>query len=112
MGNIIDLKGKAATPGKPCIYHLSSGVVLYSETAREDNDSYVFEAGKTMLIAVEKVGNKAQMQGSRMTEWLFSPSQIRVHKSFIAMITDCGEPELVKKFQAGLSGLVAPGAMN
>jgi hypothetical protein len=115
MGKIVDLKGKSMTPGIPCIYHLTVGVALYSETAREDGDSFIFDADKTLLVTIpQQAGKDGKMNVnySKMTGWIFSPSLVRVQKTHVNMITDCGQPELIKQFQAALSGLVAPGSIN
>ena len=115
MGQVVDMKGKALTPGIPCIYHLANGLCFYSETAREDGDSFVFDANRSLIVTIGDANaeGKTELKMKKMIGWIFSPQQIRVQKTHIGMIQDCGQPELIKQFQAALSGLIAPTeAMN
>jgi hypothetical protein len=104
------MNGKQATAGLPCIYQLITGQFLYSETAKEDSDSYVFDGDKTLVVIVRPSGKgKADVQMIKASESEFAPKQMRVPKSVMLMVTDCGRPELIGKAKEALSGLVVPG---
>jgi hypothetical protein len=107
---LVDKNGKNATAGIPCIYQLLTGQFFYSETAREDSDSWVFDGDKTLVIIVSsrKTGI-ADIQMIKVSGSEFQPKQIRVPKTSILMITDCGLPDLIQKAQEAMSGLVLPG---
>ena len=108
--SLLSSNGKNVTPGLPCIYQLITGQFFYSETAREDSDSYVFDGDKTLVVMVRPSGKgKADVQMIKASESEFAPKQLRVPKSAILMVTDCGRPELISKAKEALSGIVVPG---
>ena len=107
---ILGSNGKNATPGTPCIYQLVTGQFFYSETAKEDSDSYVFDGDKTLVIMVKPTGRgQADVQMIKTSESEFGPKQLRVPKSAMLMVTDCGRPELISKAKEALSGIVLAG---
>ena len=107
MGSILDFKGEAATPGLPVLYHLTSGQILYSETVKEDGDSFVFEGDKTLMVQVSK-GQGAQVNIGmvKFSDGGFKIKQARVMKSAVVMVTDVGEPAVITKCHEALSGLI------
>lgn len=107
--SVLDFKGKNATAGLPCIYQLITGQNFYSETVKEDGDCYIFDADKTLVVSVELKGKDANGTFQKISESVFHPKQIRVPKSSVLMITDCGVPDLANKAREALSGLVLPG---
>ena len=108
--SILGSNGKNATAGLLCIYQLITGQFFYSETAKEDSDSYVFDGDKTLVVIVKPTRNgTADVQMIKAAESVFAPKQLRVPKSAILMVTDCGRPELIAKAKEALSGLVVPG---
>ena len=107
--NIVDRIGKSATAGIACIYQLLTGQNLYSETAKEDGDSYIFDAERTLVISVSVKGKNAEGMFQKISDSVFHPKQIRVPKSAMLMITDCGQPDIIAKAREALSGLVLPG---
>ena len=107
--SVLDFKGKNAGAGLPCIYQLITGQNLYSETAREDSDSYVFDADSTLVISVAIKGKDAEGTFQKIGESVFRPKMIRVPKTAVLMITDCGVPGVVSRAHEALSGLVLPG---
>ena len=111
---ILNFNGKNATPGLPCLYHLTVGMIFYSETAREDRDSFVFDGEKTLLISIGKPNNVGQVNigMSKVSTDGFKPLQVRVMKSAGAMIQDTSEPGIIEKAREALSGLVIPPGVN
>ena len=109
--SILGSNGKHATPGLPCIYQLLTGQFFYSETAQEDSDSYIFEGEKTLVVIIQhtKQRGQADIAMIKACESEFAPKQLRVPKSAVLMVTDCGRPELIAKAKEALSGIVLPG---
>jgi hypothetical protein len=107
--SILSMNGKQATAGLPCIYQLLTGQYFYSDTAKEDSDSYIFDGDKTLVFIVKAAGHgKADIQMIK-----FAPKQLRIPKSAMLMVSDCGRPELVAKAKEALSGIVlAGGSVN
>lgn len=95
------------------MYQLMTGQVLYSETAREDSDSYVFNGDQTLVVIVNmKSKGQADIQMIKASGSEFAPKQMRILKTAIMMIQDCGRPELVAKAKEALSGLSIVGGVN
>lgn len=108
--SILGANGKNATPGLPCIYQLITGQNFYSETAKEDSDSYVFDGDHTLVIVIQmKSKGQADVQMIKVSQSEFAPKQMRVPKSAMLMVTDCGRPELIAKAKEALSGIVLAG---
>ena len=107
--SVLDFKVKMASAGLPCIYQLLTGQNFYSETAKEDGDSYIFDAERTLVISVSVKGKNAEGMFQKISDSVFHPKQIRVPKSAMLMITDCGQPDIIAKAREALSGLVLPG---
>jgi hypothetical protein len=107
--SVLDFKGKNASAGLPCIYQLMNGQNFYSEEVKEDSDSYIFDAEKTMVVSIEMKGKDAVGTFQKVSDSVFHPKQIRIPKSSILMVTDCGVPDVHKKAQEALSGIVLPG---
>jgi hypothetical protein len=113
--SILSINGKQATAGLPCIYQLMTGQFFYSETAKDDDVSYIFDGDQTLVLVVTMKGKgQADIQMLKVSQSEFSPKQLRVPKSAILMVTDCGRPELVAKAKEALSGIVlaGPGSVN
>jgi hypothetical protein len=73
--SILNSNGKHATPGLPCIYQLITGQFLYSETAKEDDASYIFDGEKTLVIIVKPSGKgHADVQMIKTSESEFARS--------------------------------------
>lgn len=109
--SILDFKGKHAGPGPLVVYQLVTGPVLYSECAREDGDSFVFDPGRTLVMGPVQAGRNGQGQVTmqKMSEaGVFKPAVVRVLKTAIAFMHDCGNFEMHEKCQEALSGLVLP----
>jgi hypothetical protein len=109
--SILDFKGKHAGPGPLVVYQLLSGPVLYSESAREDGDCIAFDTEKTLVIGPVQPGRNGQGQVTlqKLSEsGVFKPATVRVPKTAIAFMHDCGNPEIQEKCQEALSGLVFP----
>lgn len=109
--SILDFKGKQANPGPIVIYQLVTGVTLYSEEAIADGDAYIFDPEKTLLISDPQVrGNgQVQMQLQKLSEGgIWKPRKVRVPKTAVAFMHDCGNPDVQAKCQEALSGLVLP----
>jgi hypothetical protein len=109
--SILDFKGKHASPGPLVVYQLVTGPVLYSETAREDGDCIVFDTERTLLIGPVQPGRNGQGQVSlqKMSEvGMFKSTTVRVMKTAIAFMHDCGNPDTAAKCQEALSGLILP----
>lgn len=108
MGKILDLMGKSATAGLPVLYHLTSGQILYSEVAKEDGDSYIFDGDRTLIVVVTPGHGNGQVQISmvKLSDGGFKSKQARVMKASVIMVTDVGEPTIVNKCHEALSGLV------
>lgn len=108
--SLLDRNGKNATPGLPCIYQLLTGQFFYSETAKEDDASYIFDGDKTLVVIVQmRKQGQADIQMIKAGESEFAPKQLRIPKSAILMVTDCGRPELIAKAKEALSGIVLAG---
>jgi hypothetical protein len=112
--SILSMNGKQATAGLPCIYQLLTGQYFYSDTAKEDSDSYIFDGDKTLVFIVKAAGHgKADIQMIKVSDSEFAPKQLRIPKSAMLMVSDCGRPELVAKAKEALSGIVlAGGSVN
>jgi hypothetical protein len=112
--SILNSKGSNATPGPIVIYQLITGQNWYSETAKEDGNSYIFEADKTLVIAVDVKNKAANINMQKVSDSIFAPKILRVPKSAVLMATDCGQPDLVQKAHEALSGIVlaGPGSVN
>lgn len=109
--SILDFKGKNAGPGPLVIYQLVTGPVFYTECAREEDDSYVFDSEKTLLVSTTQVkGNgQAMVQMQKLSDVGFFKSLLtRVPKTAIAFMQDCGNSEVQAKCQEALSGLILP----
>lgn len=108
--SILDFKGAAATAGLPVLYHLTSGQILYSETAKEDGESYVFDGDRTLILQVQQGGNGRQVNISmvKLSDGGFKSKIARVLKSAVVMVADVGELALTNKCHEALSGLVIP----
>ena len=110
--SILDFKGKAATPGLPVLYHLTSGQIFYSESVREDGDSFIFDGDTTLLLSVHPGSGNGNRQVNismmKFSDGGFKSKQARVLKSSVVMVTDIGEPALISKAHEALSGLVLP----
>jgi hypothetical protein len=108
--SVLDFKGKNATAGLPCIFQLLTGQFFYSETVKEDSDSWVFDGDKTLVLIISKgKAGTADLKFIKISQSEFQPKQLRVPKTSILMITDCGIPELIQKAREALSGIVLPG---
>ena len=108
--NILGSNGKHATPGLPCIYQLITGQFFYSETAKEDDSSYIFDGDQTLVVIIQKQRqNSADVAMIKASQSEFAPKQIRVPKSAMLMVTDCGRPELIQKAKEALSGIILAG---
>jgi hypothetical protein len=107
------MRGKNATPGLPCLYHLMSGQIFYSEAVKEDGDSFIFDCEKTVLVTLQQgKGSSVHVTMVKLSETGFKPKQNRVFKSNIALVSDTGEPSIIQKAKEALTGLVLPGAVN
>lgn len=109
--SILDFKGKASGAGPLVVYQLVTGPVLYSETAHEDGDSFVFDPERTLVIGAVQPGRNGQGQVTmqKMSEaGIFKPHTARVLKSAIAFMHDCCNPEMQAKCQEALSGIIIP----
>jgi hypothetical protein len=106
--SILNFNGKQATAGLPCLYHLVSGMILFSEAVQEDGDSYIFDGEKTLLLATEPGSKPREMSVSmqKLSEIGFKAKVSRIPKSVVSMIQDCGEPSLIAKAHEALSGLI------
>jgi len=109
--SILNSNGKNAMPGLPCIYQLLTGQFFYSETAKEDSDSYIFDGEKTLVVIIQHTQKRGQADVAmiKACESEFAPKQIRVPKSAVLMVTDCGRAELIAKAKEALSGIVLAG---
>jgi hypothetical protein len=112
--SVLNFNGKNATPGLPCLYHLTVGMIFYSETVKEDSDSFIFDGEKTLVISIGKPNNQGQVNiaMSKLSADGFKPLQVRVMKSAVAMIQDTSEPGIIEKAHEALSGLVLPPSVN
>lgn len=110
-GSILDFRGKATTPGELVLYHLASGQLLYTEDVREEDDSYVFDGDKTLLVQVSSMERgQLAISMAKLGAAGFRPKVTRVKKSYVALIQDCGDPAIVQKAHEALSGLLLPGS--
>jgi hypothetical protein len=106
---ILGSNGKSVTPGTPCIYYLISGQILFSECAKEDGESFVFDGDKTLEVTLSRgSGHSVQAGMSKVSDIGFKSKQVRVMKHAVLLISDCGETTLINKAHEVLSGLVLP----
>ena len=108
--SIVGKDGKNVTPGSPCIYQLLTGQVFYSTTAKEREDSFIFDADQTLNLVVKPSGKgRADLSMNKLSDDVFGPKQVRILKSAIQIISDCGRQDMVSNANAALSGIVLAG---
>ena len=108
--SILGSNGKSATAGLPCIYQLITGQFFFSEQVKEDDNSYIFDSDKTLVIMIKpQRQGQAELTMVKTKESEFAPKQLRVPKTSVLMITDCGRPEIIQKAKEALSGIVLAG---
>ncbi|HXK36996.1 MAG TPA: hypothetical protein VJ553_05445 [Candidatus Paceibacterota bacterium] len=109
--NILDFKGKQASPGPIVVYQLVTGPVLYSETAKEVDDVISFDPERTLVMGPVQPGRNGQGQVTmqKMSEaGIFHPAIVHVPKTAIVFMHDCGNPEMQSKCSEALSGIIIP----
>lgn len=105
---ILGKNGNHATPGTPCIYHMPSGIILFTEDSGNEKEFYVFDPEKTVQIYLE-IGDKPGSMSAKLMKGFtaipLKPLTIRIGKS-ACMVTDTEDPELIAKCRQVLSGIV------
>jgi hypothetical protein len=108
--SILGFDGKNATPGKPCLYHMTGGQAFFSEAVIEEEDGFIFDGDKTAVITISQGnGPKANLRIDKLSHIGFQTKYVRVFKHGIAMITDAGDPKVIETARQALSGIVTPG---
>jgi hypothetical protein len=106
MGEVLDFKGKL-TSGILCLYVLKQGTMLYSESASEDGENYLFDAAKTgVIVVVQNQNGRTGYHVTKGTEQLGHPSRLIVPKASVAMVQDVTDENILKNVRATLAGLI------
>lgn len=108
---LLDSAGKRASAGQFVVYHLEGTQMIYCEPmyVKENDDSFILQGDHAVLLTVQQQGNKANISMQKVSTAGLKSLVVRLMKSAVTMVTDVGDPELVKKVSEVLSGLVLPG---
>ncbi len=109
MNDLVSANGEViSTEGNFCIFSLSDGRILYTETAKFEDKFVDFDAKKTMVIQVVpgKTKDEVGIASKKLSEFLLPMSKMRVPLSSIISIQDATNKNLVDSMRTALSGLV------
>lgn len=114
MGEILNKDGAMALPGKECLFQLPSGAFLFSESVKDEGDSYVFDAKKTVHLIMAAPANGQQYQIIPIWKWTFGPTRVRLPKTSVLIVQDATDAGLFKAVRSALSGIIlsSPGALG
>ena len=103
---VLDTKGNLAS-GILCLYVTRNGPMLFSESAREEGDTFVFDASRTCVITVGVAADrKTHYNIQKAVNQFGGPTKLIVPKSALVMIQDMTDRALLGNMRSAISGLV------
>jgi hypothetical protein len=96
----------------PCVYTLSTGITLFSETAEKEGEDFVFDGKTTAVLLISQGPNGEQgVQAMRMNDchFAFFAREMRVNPSFVVSVSAPGNSDLLKNCRQAVSGIILTG---
>lgn len=110
---ILAFDGKRAAPGPICLYHLTNGMLLYSELPPvEDDGVAIFDTRRTLLVQIQPPASGVATYNLFRADrgMIFGPTTMRVPATAMVFAQNCTDDEFLRKCGEALSGLALPGA--